>query len=254
MNLSRLHARLLDHRRSYIFGRRAVLVGRYLLRQPHERDFEAFGLFPEREGLFLDVGANSGISAVSFRAFNRRSPIVSIEPNPLNEPDLRMVGRLLKDFRYVLRAAGERAGELVLYTPVYNGIPLTPEASLSPEQLAYRTPAFVEALGLEDPHRRQRLETIETRVPVVPLDELGLAPSFVKVDVQGWEVPVLRGLTKTLERYRPVVMVEAGPHTPDVDRLLAEYGYAPHVYDPRRRALAGRDTHASPVNVFYVVP
>src|SRR3712207_2603537 len=95
-----LHAQLLQHRRPYILGRRAVLVGRYWLRQPHERDFEAFALFPDREGLFLDVGANSGISAVSFRAFNRHSPIVSVEPNPLNEPDLRIVSRLLNDFKY----------------------------------------------------------------------------------------------------------------------------------------------------------
>ena len=43
-------------------------------------------------GVFLDVGANSGQSALSFRMFNKTIPIVSVEANPACEADLRLVG------------------------------------------------------------------------------------------------------------------------------------------------------------------
>jgi hypothetical protein len=69
--------------------RRPYGVARFVLRKPHDPDFAVFGLFPERVGPFLDVGANAGMSAMSFRIYNR-SPIISIEPNPYHEADLRL--------------------------------------------------------------------------------------------------------------------------------------------------------------------
>jgi FkbM family methyltransferase len=40
---------------------------------------------------------------------------------------------------------------------------------------------------------------------VVPIDDLGLAPTFVKVHLEGWELDALRGATRTLEQHRPIV-------------------------------------------------
>jgi len=52
---------------------------------PHEPDFAFFERFSDESGLFLDVGANAGMSAVSFRIFNKCAPILSLEPNPIHE-------------------------------------------------------------------------------------------------------------------------------------------------------------------------
>src|SRR5215831_370500 len=54
---------------------------------PHEKDY--FGLkllLKPGDGLFLDVGANDGISALSFRHINSSYAILSLEPNPLHVP------------------------------------------------------------------------------------------------------------------------------------------------------------------------
>ena len=45
--------------------------------------------------LFLDIGANDGISARSFRLFNKTTPIFSIEPNPCHEAALNDAAPLL---------------------------------------------------------------------------------------------------------------------------------------------------------------
>jgi len=220
---------LLAHPRAHEHARRAALVGRHIARRPHDPDFAAFGLWPGRTGLFLDVGANAGMSALAFRLFNRRSPILSVEPNPLHEPDLRLVRRLIRGFDYVLCGASDEHGELTLHTPVVAGVPITGEAALARDEVEGRVPEILRTLGLAP--GRAAVRIVETTVTVRPLDDLGLAPAFVKLDVQGWELRALAGMERTLERHRPVLMVENGPATPAIRELLGGLGYAARVYD-----------------------
>lgn len=52
-------------------------------------------------------------------------------------------------------------------------------------------------------------KTDEGPTPMVALDELGfLACDLLKVDVEGFELPVLVGARKTIKRYRPVIIME----------------------------------------------
>lgn len=46
-------------------------------------------------------------------------------------------------------------------------------------------------------------------VTVLPLDDLltGLHPTFIKMDIEGWELPALEGGAEVIRRYRPVLAV-----------------------------------------------
>lgn len=92
-------------------------------------------------------------------------------------------------------------------------------------------------------------------VPVFPLDDLVRqlrmpAPDFVKVDVEGLEVAVLRGARGTLERSRPRLFIEVhGPDAPgktrnaqDVLELLAGLDYTAHHFESGR-SLTPADAH-----------
>lgn len=70
------------------------------------------------------------------------------------------------------------------------------------------------------------------RVQTVPLDEMGLSGvGFLKIDVEGMELSVLRGSTALLEREHPnlLIEVEEAHHTPDnmdsVFAFLHDLGY-----------------------------
>jgi FkbM family methyltransferase len=217
--------------------RRPYAVARYWLRQPHDTDYGVFGLFPDRDGVFLDVGANSGMSALSFRIYNRANPVISIEPNPFHENDLRFVGRLIKRFSYRLWAAGQEPGELTLYVPVFKGVPLTTEASLVREAVT-GSKSLRARLGAR--MESDDFEVVSRTVPVRALDSLAVQAAFVKLDVQGFEHQALLGLANTLSRDRPVLLIE----TPDVDvrRYVAGLGYEPFVYAPSERRLVPETT------------
>lgn len=222
--------------RAYSLSLRPYATARFLLRRPHDVDYAVFGQFPQSAGLFLDVGANAGMSALSFRIFQRDAAILSIEPNPYHEPNLRWAGRLARRHDYRLWAAGAENGSLELFVPVYRGVPITAEASVVPGFVEQST-SLRKMLGsrMDSP----AFEIIERTVPVKRLDDLGLSPAFVKLDVQGYEYHALLGLRETLARSRPPTLVEAPDD--DVDGLMQGLGYAAFVYDPSTRTIVSRD-------------
>jgi len=63
------------------------------------------------------------------------------------------------------------------------------------------------------------------QVLLLPLDALALPHrvSLVKVDVEGHDLPALRGMTRILERDRPILIVENG--SPEVVSFLEPFGY-----------------------------
>jgi FkbM family methyltransferase len=216
----------------------------YARRRPHEADFAVFRLFPERTGLFLDIGANSGQSALSFRAMRREPPILSLEPNPYHERELRLVGRVVPRFEYRMIAAGDADGEATLRVPVYGDLPLTGEASLSPDEDGGSY--WVETTAGEN---GGRLEHREVTVEVKRIDGLGLEPDFVKLDVEGFELEVLRGMTETLARHKPVLLIEHAEEHAVVRSFLEQQGFAAQVFEGGRLVPF---TDQSPLNVVYV--
>src|SRR4051812_31554677 len=114
---NRLKVALMAQPRLYDSARRPYALARYALRRPHEADYAAFALLSGAGGLFLDVGANSWMSAYSFRLARRHDPILSLEPNPFHARDLRFVGRFVQPFKFRICAAGRERGRMALHVP-----------------------------------------------------------------------------------------------------------------------------------------
>jgi len=88
------------------------------------------------------------------------------------------------------------------------------------------------ALGLIDGQRalhvgRGRLVTGKGVLPVRDLDGFGLAPSVIKIDVEGMETQVLAGAEHTIRDHRPVIFAEVWgePQRHAIDRQLIPFGY-----------------------------
>lgn len=140
----------------------------------------------------VDVGANTGIYALTASASNREAAVVAVEPVPRVCRKLR-ANAALNDFslQVVQAAASDADGYATLYdtesSHVYS-------ASLEPEQLGSSASRQYEV-------RVRRLDSL--------LPELGMrAPELIKVDVERGEAKVLTGMEGFLREARPTLLVE----------------------------------------------
>ncbi len=229
----------------YRWLRRGKAYARYRASRPHEPDFAGFSLLPG-DGLFLDIGASIGQSALSFRIFKKVSPIISLEPLPEHEDDLRFVSRIIDGFSFRMFGASDMTGVRTLCVPAIGDYRLPAESALDREAVE----TVIERLESEG-HDPRRLGIHETEVSLRRIDELGLDPQFVKIDVEGAELAVLKGMEETLQRFHPALLIEWSDSQPAVAELLDEYGYEANFYEQEKDRFVeydGRDCR----NVFYL--
>lgn len=249
----RIKRKLASRPALYLNVRRACGLARWVARRPHDPDFEFYRYFPPAPAgsVFLDVGANTGISALSFRIYDKRTPIVSIEPNVTLERDLKLVNCLIRNFEYHLVGAGDERCEFTLYTPAYRGTPLTGEASLKRPET---TDVWWLHQNVPDMNPSE-FSVIEQVVEVIPLDDLKLVPAHVKIDVEGAELEVLRGMHRTITQYAPTILLERSKGFEEVCVWLREIaGYEPMSWCRDERRLVLYNSVTATQNAFFVAP
>lgn len=234
MKLLRDFLESLTRKNIYIYAFLRYVSGRWLYRFAHEPDFAAFKLLKKFVGpnsIFLDVGANDGISALSFDLYDKETPVISIEPNAHHRPALDRVARKKKNFGYQLLGASSSKSELKLYTPIYKGFALTSFAAMDPNVIKQNLPVGLSIKDISD-----KVSFSETVVPVIPLDELDLQPGIIKIDVEGFEHEVVKGLKNTVETHLPIFLIEYNPNSyPAIKSQLSPLGYSAFIYDPKQQ-------------------
>lgn len=99
-------------------------------------------------------------------------------------------------------------------------------------------------------------------VPVQTLDAVlnGQTPALIKIDVEGWESEVLAGAEVTLGQPSLLGLIvemngsdaELNPNEKAVHECLLRNGFAPHAYDPFKRALLPlQSKHVDASNTIY---
>lgn len=173
----------------------------YLFGGYEREEIDAFLIrIPEsRRGVALDIGANVGTSKVF-------ESVLTFEPNPALWPV------------YERMQAENGCDSIIL-----NRSALGAEEATLPFFLVDDYNSGMGTLVQKDQYQRPLKKAAEVRVRVgaTLLKELGVPRvDVVKMDVQGFELEVVRGLRETIERDRPVIWIELaeGLHQSPDDR------------------------------------
>ena len=160
-------------------------------------------------GVLYDVGANVGFfSMLAARIVGQNGRVYAFEPAPRNAEAIRR-GAAANEFaniEVIERAAFEHSGS--------GRLQLVEDLSWS---------------KLEDAGPHELTETV-VEVELVAVDDLVgrgelRAPDVVKIDVEGAELEVLRGMRKTIAEHSPVIVCELHDTAPAFEALMAEFGY-----------------------------
>lgn len=171
---------------------------------------------------FIDIGANIGMITLHARSLVGASGRVDcFEPNPQCVEAIREHLRINGIENVVVHpcALAETPGSLFL--------------NLTSEHSGTATLAYV---------GNQAIRTIRVDVRVGDHVIEG-APRLIKIDVEGFELHALKGLTHTLERHRPFLITElieghlvrAGTSVAEVSEFLFGLGYAAYRIEIERR-------------------
>jgi FkbM family methyltransferase len=147
-----------------------------------------------RDGDFIDIGANIGQTLLDFRAIGNRSRYIGFEPNPIS-------------FSYLLKLVREHGFTQCVVLP----IGLSNNTTVLNLYSLAREPTDVSASVVPDlrPGRKN------TQTPIVccrfddlwdSLDVTSLG--LIKIDVEGAELSVLRGMEKSLRKLRAPILCE----------------------------------------------
>ncbi|HCN04581.1 MAG TPA: hypothetical protein DIS79_03090 [Bacteroidetes bacterium] len=195
------------------------------------------------ESSFLDIGAQMGYITLEAAVANKRGHVFAFEPEPANFT--RLIDNIsinsINSIRTYNTALGATTGDLDLYLAEAN----------SGAHSAFQSNANVSEKKVRVPMR-----TLDSIVEQDSIKDI----SMIKLDVEGYELEVLRGATQVLRQHKPMLIVElndeiqqaAGSSSSGVKQLLGSFGYQPHyiLEDGRIGDIVGATNHLNDNVVF----
>lgn len=227
---------------SLLFLRKLKDIPLHIAGYPHERDFLLLRYLDEKPSTVLDIGANRGQSIRSLRLVLDRPIIHAFEPNTQLSEEL---SHQYHDNGVTVHPYGLSSEncQATIFVPRYGHTIYDTRASLS--ELNASSFLNRESFLFFKP---ERAAIEQSNVVLKRLDDLGLTPSIIKIDVEGLDDKVVQGGLETLRRNQPACLIEHPQ--PETTMILQELGYAVFGYVGDRLV----QNHRGVLNVFFLMP
>lgn len=182
-------------------------------------DLTLFGRMIKPGYTVFDIGANTGLYSIFSGVSAPSSAIYSFEPNPSNL--LRLKKNLglnqLKSVHVIPHAIGAKRDNISFTVLADDNISDTSSAVESFSKNSYRGELKWKTIHVEQ-------TTIDDFIAENQIQQIDL----VKIDVEGYEIEVLKGGTTTFQKWKPSILIESfldGTKRDFLEQFVAEMGY-----------------------------
>lgn len=173
---------------------------------PHDKDYLGLKiLFAEKKifnGIFVDVGGNTGSSILSFRSMGFQNLIYSFEPNLLLfQKYLKRLKNNISNIRIYNTALSDKNGFLMFYIPFIKKESIHYFASFHKNYVKF---------SMKNTFPGKTFRLFKRKIKVIKLDNLKIKKkiNLIKIDSEGHDLQVVKGARKTIKKNEPVLLIE----------------------------------------------
>jgi FkbM family methyltransferase len=173
---------------------------------PHDKDYLGLKiLFSDKNifnGVFIDVGGNTGSSILSFRSMGFQNEIYSFEPNLiLFQKYLKKLKKNITKIKIYNNALSDKNGFLIFYIPFIKRESIHYFASFHKNYIKF---------SMKNTFPGKTFKLIKRKIKVNKLDNLNIKKkiNLIKIDSEGHDLQVIKGARRTIKKNKPVLLIE----------------------------------------------
>ncbi len=195
---------------------------------PHEKDYYGLKkLIPLNNNKdFIDVGGNIGLSTIGFRQLGYKNKILIFEPDKdYCIKKLNLLRKKIFNLKVFSFGLSERDEEKNFYQAYFMNIKMHFLSSFDKKYLKNIIRQVYWGFGFLFSIKSQNLR-------LKNFDKLNLVtkPIFIKIDVEGFDHKVIKGMIKTINKYKPILLVELNKENINVINKILKKNYLPYRY------------------------
>ena len=204
------------------------LISNFHFLFPHEKDYYGLNKLIKLNNKkdFIDVGGNIGLSAIGFRQLGFKNRILIFEPDKnycikkLYKLNKKLLN--LKIYNYALSSKNEKK---YFYQSYFFGFKMHFLSSFDKKYL-------LKIIDQVYNNFKPFFKIQKKKLNIKKFDDLKLKiePIFIKIDVEGFDHKVIKGMLKSIKKFRPIILVEMNKENfNEIYEMLKKY-YVPYQF------------------------
>jgi len=172
----------------------------------------------------FDIGASDGIATKFFLNNLNVNKIYCFEPNK----DYTKILKNLKRKEIIIKsfAIGDKNKTISVYFPEYRIL----NKKIRLVTLCYYNKAELEKQMLLDFKFRKNLFIVKDKLKIKKIETNNYKTDLIKIDVNGFEFNVVKGLTHIIKKNKPALLIEINKDTHKIRKFLKKYSYNQYIY------------------------
>jgi FkbM family methyltransferase len=205
-------------------------ITRYFIRYTNIFEQDANGvtfLNLDKKVNIIDVGASDGIASKFFSRKLKINKIICFEPNKSYVKILKKLN--IKNL--VVNAYG--IGQYTKYYKIF-----IPRYKFFSKNLDLITYAYYNKQTLQDKINsdfkfKKNISIVEDKIYLKKIKKIKTKIDLIKIDVNGHELSIVKGLSKIIKRDKPALIIETGDDIKIIERYLKKYGFNKYLFSNR---------------------
>ena len=225
-------------------------IFRYFIRYTNIFEDDAHGvsyLNFEKQINIIDVGASDGIASKFFIKKLKVANIFCFEPN---KPYVKILKKLkYKNMRVYDYGIGEKNKKYNVFYPSYQFFKKNFDLVT---YTFYDKKELLKQINLDFKFKRN-INIVQKEIFLKKIDKLNLKISLIKIDVNGHELSVVKGLNNIIKKDKPALIIETDKNIYKIDNYLKKLNYKKYSFIRKKKSFE-KIKNTYPLNTYFLQP